>query len=313
MAFFITGDCHGNFRRIKIFCNVHPYISREDTMILLGDVGLNYHLNSIDKDNKKLLSKLPLTFLCVHGNHEERPFNIESYQEKEWRGGIVYYEPEFPYILFAKDGEIYDFNGKKAVAIGGAYSVDMEFRIRAGLPWFENEQPSKEIKNYVETRLEEERWEVDYVFSHTCPFKYEPTELFADFVEQEEVDKSTEIWMDEIESKLSYKKWYFGHYHGNLKYSHMELLYEVVKELDQADFLQKIGRPQYREGQTVLFNYDGKEGTMECYGKIIRINKYGTKKVPDEVSYDICGPNLEEQRKQEVYEDVPESVIEAII
>ena len=58
MAFFITGDCHGNFRRLKIFCNVHPYISREDTMILLGDVGLNYHLNSIDKDNKKLLNEI---------------------------------------------------------------------------------------------------------------------------------------------------------------------------------------------------------------------------------------------------------------
>jgi len=27
------------------------------------------------------------------------------------------------------------------------------------------------------------------------------------------VDKSTEIWLDEIEEQLDYKKWYCGHYH----------------------------------------------------------------------------------------------------
>ena len=270
MAFFITGDCHGNFRRLKIFCNVHPYVSKEDTMILLGDVGLNYYLNSIDTDNKKLLSTLPLTFLCVHGNHEERPFNIDTYEVKEWRGGVVYYEPDFPDILFAKDGEIYDFNGKKGIVIGGAYSIDKEFRLRATLPWFESEQPNKEIKDYVEKQLGEQNWEVDYVFSHTCPYKYEPTELFMDFIDQENVDKSTEKWMDEIESRLSYQKWYFGHYHANIKYARMELLYEEIKELDQIGFLQKIGRPQYRIGQTVYFNYDDGKEIHECYGKIQR-------------------------------------------
>ena len=45
---------------------------------------------------------------------------------KNWHDGVVYYEPEFPNILFAKDGEIYDFDGKKALVIGGAYSRVME-------------------------------------------------------------------------------------------------------------------------------------------------------------------------------------------
>ena len=50
-------------------------------------------------------------------------------------------------------------------------------------------------------------------------------------MEQEEVDKSTEIWMDEIESKLSYKKWYFGHTHipANIDERHTCVFLDLVK------------------------------------------------------------------------------------
>lgn len=58
------------------------------------------------------------------------------------KDGIVYCEPEFPNILFAKDGEIYDFDGNKAIAIGGAYSVDKEYRLIVGAHWFCDEHPS---------------------------------------------------------------------------------------------------------------------------------------------------------------------------
>ena len=62
---------------------------------------------------------------------------------------MVYYEEKYPNLLFAKDGEIYDFDGKKAVVIGGAYSVDKYYRLRNYMPWFESEQPTEEIKHYV--------------------------------------------------------------------------------------------------------------------------------------------------------------------
>ena len=71
-------------------------------------------------------AKLPITLFCIHGNHEERPHLISTYIEKIWHGGLVYYEEEYPNILFAADGEIYDFNRNKAIVIGGAYSIDEE-------------------------------------------------------------------------------------------------------------------------------------------------------------------------------------------
>lgn len=66
----------------------------------------------------------------------------------------MYYEESFPNLLFAKDGEIYDFDGKKAIAIGGAYSVDKWYRLSHGMAWFDTEQPSDEIKEYVEAQLD---------------------------------------------------------------------------------------------------------------------------------------------------------------
>ena len=109
---YITGDCHGAFKKIEIFCRQYK-TTCEDVMIILGDAGINFCLSKWDKRNKSLLTNLELTFLCIHGNHEARPESLDTYKEKMWNGGSVYFEEEYPNILFAKDGEIYELNGKK--------------------------------------------------------------------------------------------------------------------------------------------------------------------------------------------------------
>ncbi len=48
------------------------------------------------------------------------------------------------------------------------------------------------IKAKVESVLEKRNWQVDIVLSHTCPLRYEPTEVFLPFIDQSKVDKSTE-------------------------------------------------------------------------------------------------------------------------
>ena len=66
---------------------------------------------------------------CIHGNHEERTENISSYKVKIFHDGIVCYEEEYTNRLFAKDGEVYEFNDHKVFAIGGAYNVEKYFRL----------------------------------------------------------------------------------------------------------------------------------------------------------------------------------------
>lgn len=229
---YITGDTHGNFENIKEFCYEYE-TTIDDIMIILGDVGINYYLNYRDDELKGELSRVPITLFCIHGNHEERPELIRNYEEKSWNEGHVYYEEEYPNILFAIDGEIYNFNEKKAITIGGAYSIDKYYRISGNLPWFSSEQPDEWIKANVEKKLDSENWEVDYVLSHTGPLKYIPTDEFLPNIEQSKVDQSTEEWLNKIEEKLNYKIWYFGHFHTDRFLDKAAILFEEILELGE--------------------------------------------------------------------------------
>ena len=300
MRYYITGDCHGDFKKIEWFCKYNE-TTKDDIMIVLGDFGVNYALDRLDIKRKVKLSKLPLSFLGIHGNHEARPYEIDTYRQMVWHGGVVYYEPEYPNILFAKDGEIYQLGDKKAIAIGGAYSVDKNYRLMVGLPWYEDEQPTAQIKEYVEEQLERCDWKVDYILSHTTAFVYEPTDLFLNFIDQSRVDKSTEMWLSEIERKTSYDKWYFGHFHENREYANAEMLFEGIKELGKDKFVQKVGRPQYIKKEIVMFYYINQGETIEEYGRIEKINDYGNKGQYHEVSYTI------RRFDGTIFENIPES------
>ncbi len=174
---YITGDTHGEFGRVEAFCERFQ-TKREDILIILGDAGINFSRGMRDGLKKRFLEELPITLFCIHGNHEQRPITIDTYKEMNWRGGTVYYEEEYPHLLFAKAGEVFDFDRKKTIVIGGAYSVDKMVRLMCGYGWWQDEQPS------------------------------------------------TESWLDEIEDKLDYGKWYCGHYHTEKKIEKMEIMFE---------------------------------------------------------------------------------------
>lgn len=102
---YITGDTHGEFRRIIDFCD-RVETTRDDVMIILGDAGINFSGYPRDGWKKQLLARVPLKIFCIHGNHEKRPETIKSYKTTTFHGGTVWYEYDYPNILFAKDGEI---------------------------------------------------------------------------------------------------------------------------------------------------------------------------------------------------------------
>lgn len=225
---YISGDKHGDFRNVLFFC----YSNRttiDDILIILGDAGINYNCDYNDyilKDSLK--NNYPITLFCIHGNHEERPENIKSYKTKKFHNGVVYYEENYPNILFAKDGEIYSFNNKKVLVIGGAYSVDKYFRIANGLKWYESEQPNDKIKKRVNKVLSKNHYKVDIILSHTCPYKYIPREMFLNNVNQSIVDNSTERYLDNIDNQVKYDKWYCGHFHTDKKVDNIVFMFNNI-------------------------------------------------------------------------------------
>lgn len=226
---YITGDTHGQFGRVEAFCERFQ-TRREDILIILGDAGINFSGGMRDSLKKRFLEELPITLFCIHGNHEQRPGTIDTYKEMVWCNGIVFYKEEYPHLLFAKDGEVFDLDGKKAIVIGGAYSIDKEMRLAYGYGWWSDEQPSAEISEDVERQLDKLGWKVDVVLSHTTPLKYEPVEVFMKGIDQRKVDKSTEIWLDGIEERLDYEKWYCGHYHTEKRIDRVEIMFENIGE-----------------------------------------------------------------------------------
>lgn len=226
---YFTGDIHGEVFRVSDMIQRYE-ITISDTIVLLGDVGMNYYGNKYrDRRSKKRLNQLGIPILCIHGNHEMRPGTIPTYHEVEWNGGAVYVEDEYPNLLFAKDGEVYDLEGLKAIAIGGAYSIDKWYRLQCGAKWFADEQPLEEIKRRVEDKLTSLGWKIDAVLTHTCPARYIPTEAFIPGLDQSTVDNSTELWLDSIAERLDYTSWYCGHWHIDKRIDRMHFLYHSTE------------------------------------------------------------------------------------
>lgn len=179
---------------------------------------------------KDSLLQYPITFFCIHGNHEERPKNIKSYKTKKFYDGIVYYEDDYLNILFAKDGKIYNFNNHKVLVIGGAYSVDKYFRLARRYNWYESEQPSEKTKDKVKRVLNNLDNKIDIILSHTCPYKYLPREMFLDGIDQSTVDNSTKHFLDEIEESTDYNLRYCGHYHTDKEIDKIIFMFHKIEE-----------------------------------------------------------------------------------
>ncbi len=239
-AYLITGDLHRKFDRVATLCTKFK-TTAEDVLIVLGDAGINFSDAEHDKELKKALAQWPITLFCVHGNHEKRPASVEGYELHDWHGGKVFTEPDYPNLLFAKDGEIYDIDGKQTLVLGGAYSIDKWWRLQNHYPWFPDEQPDDEIKAYVNRKLKECGNKVDVVLSHTVPYDSRPVELFTMQLPPEMNDVSTEQWLQEIENKLTFSRWYAGHFHCDITKGRIDIMYCKLKEFcgdDEALIVQ---------------------------------------------------------------------------
>lgn len=228
---YITADTHGKFRRITDFLEEGP-ITPDDVLIILGDAGFNYDtVPGSGLRRKAPVNHYGIPILSLQGNHELRPEHIHTYREIPWHGGIVYQEERYPNLLFAKDGELYTFDDRTLLVCGGAYSVFKEYRIRKGLSWYPDEQPSEQIKARVERQLDRLDWETDIVLTHTCPSKAVPKEKYIPGVDQSRVDTSTEDWLDTIEDRLTYREWYCGHWHINKQVDKIRFVYKDIIQI----------------------------------------------------------------------------------
>jgi 3-oxoacid CoA-transferase subunit A len=222
---YITGDIHGDINQFKeimgkVTCKL------ENTLIVLGDLGVNYFLNKNDKKFKNVISQYNINLFVIRGNHDANPANINNIKEVEKYGNIGYMEEYYPNIFYAKNGEVYTIENNTFLVLGGAYSVDKWYRLEKGYKWFSDEQMTEEEKeNFFNKNIKK----VDTILSHTCPYGNMPKHLFLTQIDQSTVDNSMEIFLDKIKLNIEYKNWFFGHFHANeIIEQNMYMLYNGI-------------------------------------------------------------------------------------
>lgn len=227
--FFVTGDVHGvagdlDDRMYELTDKLGRSLDRDDTVFLLGDVGLRYgavespYMHTVMRD-------YGATFVVMRGNHDIRycrDFRDGMYgngfHEVDWRGGRVLVDDLEDNVLYVPDtGALFPNDGHPFLVIPGAFSVDGYYRQRMFMPYEREEQLTvAEMDDVIGLS---EKGSVEHVFSHTCPHSWLPLieDLFLDGIDQGSVDKSMEKMMDAVLENVGegLRGWWFGHYHDD--------------------------------------------------------------------------------------------------
>lgn len=215
----ITGDTHGdlNFRQI--------YKAREmeiTHLIVCGDFGYIWDGSLKEQRQLDYLNKIGVKVLFIDGNHEHHVL-LNEYPISEMYGGKVHQIREN--IIHLIRGEVYNINGNKYFAFGGANSTDKEYRIE-GESWWREEKPNKADMDNAEKNLAKNNYKVDYILTHTCypvALNYVGGDMRVDDVSE---------YLNYIKHTVEFKYWFFGHMHINyniLDYNTRCIYKDVIK------------------------------------------------------------------------------------
>ena len=229
-------------------------MTRDDFVLICGDFGgiWNYDsryddTHSAFKDKIVLehgeskaekywldwLGKKTFTLLFCDGNHENHDRLSSAYPEVEFHGGRAHKIRSNIYHLMR--GYVFELNGLFFFVFGGAQSHDISggilrpyffqlekeyksaykrlydsgvsFRVEH-ISWWKEELPSEEEMERGIRNLSEHNWKIDYVVSHCAPTSIAAMAGYSD-------NNQLTQYFEQINEKLDFHKWFFGHYHEN--------------------------------------------------------------------------------------------------
>lgn len=232
MAIYVTGDIHGEHSIRKLSSKRFPKqreLGREDYLIICGDFGLIWNENRRGKRRDEYwldwLDNKNFTTLFIDGNHEN--FNLlESYPIEMWNGGKVHRIKEN--VLHLMRGQVFTLEGQTFFTMGGGTSIDKEFRVE-GKSWWPQEAISLQEFDEAIENLDKYNWKVDFVLTHTVS----NIMMNEDFGFAKEHSLLTDM-LDVIQRHLTYKQWYFGHFHVDVVFEDIKAtgLYNAIIEID---------------------------------------------------------------------------------
>jgi hypothetical protein len=227
MKVFVTGDTHcpQDIHKLntKYFLE-GKNLTKDDVVIILGDFGLLWS-NIKDKEEKwwtQWLNNKPWTTLFLDGNHENHS-RLSQLPETNMFGGKVGVVSHS--IFHLKRGEVYTFNNKKAIAIGGAMSIDKQYRTEF-ISWWKEELLSYQEESYVLEQIQNHN--PDFILSHTCPQFLIP-HILNDICKYS--DPTSKFFSHVLDTYEDFEHWYFGHFHRDITYMNFTCCYNEIKRV----------------------------------------------------------------------------------
>jgi len=196
MNILLAGDTHGDRNNISNLIDIS--VSKECSILfILGDFGFFPHLPEQAKfldfcEQEFIRSGVEIRF--IRGNHDNcKILNSLGEGIHKIRNGLFYHS----------DGFVWEWEGKKFVGIGGAYSIDKEFRTE-DFDWWKCEQ----IPFYL---TETEIGNVDFIFSHDAPISSNLDSVLDFRFDIQTIANRNKLQM--ICEKVCCSYLFHGHYH----------------------------------------------------------------------------------------------------
>jgi len=232
MSILISGDFHANEDRELFLITQETLIKKYGQAqynsinyhVILGDGGFLWPGNQVKEFlNYIELSKRPFPILCVLGNHDpvlghsDLPEIDIGIGEK-----VILINKEKPFLAYLKRGRVYTIENSTFLVLGGALSIDKEFR-KPGISWWEEEYWRKTEKDNLFQMLIN-KFNFDYVLSHTGPSRVN------EIIMRPARDKWFPLIYDEvayfnnrIDHKIFCRQWFCGHWHKDKYYYDQDL------------------------------------------------------------------------------------------
>lgn len=227
----VTGDTHGS--QEKWMKQIQPILFSNDIVLVCGDFGIGFwdRPNWSEESFYDFLGKQEYIVLFIDGNHENFE-KLNSYPVEIWSGGRVH--KIRPNLIHLMRGEVYSIEDTTFFVMGGGYSIDKPYRIE-GISWWPEEMPSEEEYRRARENLERVNNQVDYIVSHTTPSE---TVYYLSTIRSTRVKNNVSeefpltAFLDEIQRKVSYKHWYFGHFHIDKElWRNQTVVFSMIREL----------------------------------------------------------------------------------
>lgn len=173
MRILLAGDTHGDLAHCQYLIRTAKK-ERCDRIFVLGDFGYREHM----KEGVDFCNRLDLyaNINNVHvyfldGNHDKTSLLVDSYHDQPDIEGFLLVRP---YIHYAGRGHRWTWDGCSFISLGGAYSVDKDWRLememrKVGGPgslWFPEEEMSDEDMKLI---LDKDPSPVHIMLAHDKP------------------------------------------------------------------------------------------------------------------------------------------------